>query len=42
VPEIDRQHRAIIAALAHNALDEVAALLDEHLRPIPEITAALG
>ncbi|MBU8809874.1 GntR family transcriptional regulator [Mycolicibacterium goodii] len=42
VPEIDRQHRAIIAALAHNSVDEVAALLDEHLRPIPEITAALG
>lgn len=42
VPEIDRQHRAIIAALADNSVDEVAALLDEHLRPIPEITAALG
>jgi len=42
VPEIDRQHRAIIDALAHNDVDRVAALLDEHLRPIPEITAALG
>jgi len=42
VPEIDRQHRAIIDALAHNDVDGVAALLDEHLRPIPEITAALG
>ncbi|WP_123026688.1 GntR family transcriptional regulator [Mycolicibacterium stellerae] len=42
VPEIDRQHRAIIAALANNDVDGVAALLEEHLRPIPEITAALG
>jgi DNA-binding GntR family transcriptional regulator len=42
VPEIDRQHRAIIDALARNDVDGVAALLDEHLRPIPEITAALG
>jgi DNA-binding GntR family transcriptional regulator len=42
VPEIDRQHRAIIGALANNDVDGVAALLDEHLRPIPEITAALG
>jgi DNA-binding GntR family transcriptional regulator len=41
VPEIDRQHRAIAAALARNDVDGVAALLDEHLRPIPEITAAL-
>lgn len=42
VPEIDRQHRAIIDALAANDVDRVALLLDEHLRPIPEITAALG
>ncbi|GAB5894628.1 GntR family transcriptional regulator [Mycolicibacterium mageritense] len=42
LPEIDRQHRAIIAALAHNSVDEVIAILNEHLRPIPEITAALG
>jgi DNA-binding GntR family transcriptional regulator len=42
VPEIDRQHRAIISALTGNDIDGVAALLDEHLRPIPEITAALG
>jgi DNA-binding GntR family transcriptional regulator len=42
VPEIDRQHRAIIDALTHNDVDRVASLLDEHLRPIPEITAALG
>jgi DNA-binding GntR family transcriptional regulator len=42
IPEIDRQHRAIIVALANNDVDAVAALLDEHLRPIPEITAALG
>jgi DNA-binding GntR family transcriptional regulator len=42
VPEIDRQHRAIIAALANNDVDGVAVLLDEHLRPIPEITATLG
>jgi DNA-binding GntR family transcriptional regulator len=42
VPEIDRQHRAIIDALARNDIDGVATLLDEHLRPIPEITAALG
>ncbi|MGE0214955.1 GntR family transcriptional regulator [Mycolicibacterium sp.] len=42
VPEIDRQHRAIIAALAANDEDAVAALLDEHLRPIPEIVSALG
>ena len=42
VPEINRQHRAIIAALAGSDIDGVAALLDEHLRPIPEITAALG
>lgn len=42
VPEIDRQHRAIIDALARNDVDGVAVLLDEHLRPIPEITAALG
>ena len=42
VPEIDRQHRAIVDALARNDVDGVAVLLDEHLRPIPEITAALG
>ena len=42
VPEIDRQHRAIVDALVRNDVDGVAALLDEHLRPIPEITAALG
>lgn len=42
VPEIDRQHRAIIDALARNDVDGVATLLDEHLRPIPEITAVLG
>ncbi|AQT82589.1 GntR family transcriptional regulator [Mycolicibacterium litorale] len=42
VPEIDRQHRAITAALARNDVAGVAALLDEHLRPVPEITAALG
>jgi DNA-binding GntR family transcriptional regulator len=41
VPEIDRQHRAIIDALTRNDVDGVAVLLDEHLRPIPEITAAL-
>jgi DNA-binding GntR family transcriptional regulator len=42
VPEIDRQHRAIVDALSRNDVDGVAALLDEHLRAIPEITAALG
>jgi DNA-binding GntR family transcriptional regulator len=42
VPEIDRQHRAVIDALADGDTDRVTVLLDEHLRPIPEITAALG
>jgi hypothetical protein len=42
VPEIGRQHRAIIDELAANDVDGVAVLLDEHLRPTPEITAALG
>ncbi|MEN3319091.1 MAG: hypothetical protein V7643_2492 [Mycobacterium sp.] len=42
VPEIDRQHRAIIDALAHNDVEKVGALLNEHLKPIPQITAALG
>jgi len=42
VPEIDRQHRAIITALAAGDTDRVTVLLDEHLRPIPEITAVLG
>ncbi len=42
VPEIDAQHRAIIAALAANDEDRAAALLDEHLRPIQEIISALG
>lgn len=41
-PEIDAQHRAIIAALAAGDVDLVTTLLDEHLRPIPEIVAALG
>ncbi|MEH3141474.1 MAG: GntR family transcriptional regulator [Mycobacterium kyogaense] len=41
-PEIDAQHRAIVAALADNDVDLVSTLLDEHLRPIPEIMAALG
>lgn len=41
VPEIDAQHRAIVAALADNDTELVTTLLNEHLRPIPEILAAL-
>jgi DNA-binding FadR family transcriptional regulator len=39
---LDRQHRAIIDALARNDVDGVAVLLDEHLRQIPEITSGAG
>ncbi|CDO11083.1 GntR family transcriptional regulator [Mycolicibacterium cosmeticum] len=41
-PEIDAQHRAIIAALQASDAELASTLLDEHLRPIPEILAALG
>ena len=42
VPKIDRQHRAFVAALARNDVEGAAVLLEEHLRPIPEVTAAVG
>ncbi|MCG7594447.1 GntR family transcriptional regulator [Mycobacterium sp. PSTR-4-N] len=41
VPDIDAQHRAIVAALADNDTELITTLLNEHLRPIPEILAAL-
>jgi len=42
VPEIGRRHRAIIDELVANDVDGVAVVLDEHLPPIPEITAVWG